>query len=105
MMCSGNQSAMSCTRSHSLRSATESITEWTRRVMWSLRSLMRRGVKPALMSLRSFVWSGGSSEISSSDVPSVSWAPESGTNGSGEFLNAVQSRETRCTSSKRGTTQ
>ena len=103
--CSGNHSAMSRTRSHSPRSATESITESTRAFTWAARSLMRRGVKPLLMILRSFVCSGGSRLIRRSDVPPSFTSPVSGRNGLGAFRNVVQSCETRCTSLWRVTTQ
>ena len=46
MACSGSHSATSFTRSHSPRSATESITESTRAFTCAARSLIRRGVNP-----------------------------------------------------------
>ena len=67
---------------------------------------MRRGVKPELMSLRSFVCSGGSRLIIRSEAPASSpKSARSGRNGLGAFWNPFQSRETRCTSACRVTTQ
>ena len=67
---------------------------------------MRRGVKPELMSLRSFVCSGGSWLIIRSDGAGlVAEVGRSGRNGLGAFWNPFQSRETRCTSACRVTAQ
>ncbi len=60
---------------------------------------MRRGVKPDEMSLRSFVWSGGSRLIISSDEPLASTSsPSPGRNGFGALWKPFQSRDTRWTS-------
>ena len=106
MACNGSHSATSCTRSHSPRSATESITESTRAFTCAARSLIRRGVNPDEINLRSFVWSGGSRLIISSDEPDSSTSsPSPGRNGLGALWKPFQSRETRCTSAWRVTAQ
>ncbi len=62
-MMSGSGAAMSWTKSHEPRSHTSSmISSHTTRARASM-AAMRRGVNPALTSLRRRVWSGGSQSI------------------------------------------
>ena len=81
---------MSVTRSHEVCPATPSTSASTRSRILSVRSATRRGVKPALTSLRSRVWSGGSLLIRSSESPAASSSSLTSIIGCGELRNVPE---------------